>query len=254
MFTVRSSLLKQAVLNPKLCRAMIKGYEIPRSSSMGKGSAAHHAILEPDKFAELYRIKEPRKGKEFDTVDGKTLILQGTHDELIGMQEEFYSDPKLAEMILNASIIEGELFHVEQGYNLVARPDLVYKDILIDYKTTSIVKKNWLYQAMDSGYDIQFAHYQRVLKEHGIKINKWYHITQSTTFPYNVRIFKYDQTFRNRAESSWEKAFQCFDLLYKNKYEFTTDEAVVSFTKGDITELPEEAVNILDNYIDNIAL
>lgn len=254
MFTIRSSLLKQAVLNPKLCRAMIKGYDIPKTSSMGRGTAAHHAILEPNKFAEFYRIKEPRKGKEFDIVDDKTLVLQGTHDELIGMQEEFYSDKKLANMVKNASIIEGELFHVEQNYNLVARPDLVYKDILIDYKTTSGIKKNWLYTAMDSGYDIQFAHYQRVLKHHGITINKWYHITQSTTFPYNIRVFKYDQAFRNKAEISWENAFECFDLIYNNKYKFVTDEATVSFNKGDITELPEEAMNVLDNYIKNMAI
>lgn len=254
MYTVRSSLLKQAVLNPKLCRAMINGYEIPQTSSMGKGTAAHHAILEPEKFFQLYKVKEPRKGREFDTVGGKTLILPDTQDVLLGMQQEFYSDPRLVKMVKNASIIEGELFHVEQNYNLVARPDLVYQDILIDYKTTSGLKKQWLYAALDSGYDIQFAHYQKVLREKGIKINKWYHVTQSTAFPYNIRVFKYDQTFRSRAEMSWQQAFEAFDLLYNDKYEFKTDESTVSLNKGDLEEISEEAVNILDNYINNIAL
>lgn len=253
MFTLRSSLLKQAALNPKLCQAMINGYDIPKSSAMGRGTAAHTAILEPDKFATQYAIKEPRRGKEFDTINDKTVVLQKTYEELLGMQQEFYNDPKLANMILKASMIEGEMFHVEHDFNLVARPDLVFEDILIDYKTTSRIYNNWLYQAMDSGYDIQFAHYEKVLKKNGIKINKWYHITQSTTFPYNIRVFKYDKMFKVRASDSWKQAFEIFGRLYNGTYEFKTDESTVSFNQGAIHELPENAVDTLNSYIESIA-
>ncbi len=231
---LRSSLLKQALLNPDLCWHMIhSNYDLETTAAMAFGTLAHKAILQPELFKQSFALKAPRKGREFDkTADGKFLILSPTHQKLIDMQAAFNRKSNLKKLIKGR--IEGEWFANIDGHECVAHPDVVNGDILIDYKTLSNTKKNWAYVAADGGYDIQFAHYHKVLAANDIKIKKWYHIVQITSFPYTAVLYKYTNDYMQHALQSHSEAMDRYSILLNDEFGINkADEEYVHLTNRD---------------------
>lgn len=240
---LRSSLLRQAILNPELCNEMIhNAYEIDQTPAMAFGSLAHLVILEPDKFENMIELKEPKKGKEFDlNKEGKYLVNPNTKQKLLDMQRILYHKKNIKSLINGT--IEGEFLAQIDSLDCVARPDIYYKDTIIDYKTVSNIKRNWTYASIDAGYNIQFAHYHRVLETLGYTPKKWVHIVQSTTFPFNTQIYKFSNNYMQHAFKTWEDAIKIYKLILSNEYPFDlSKEEVVDIRHYDMAEEQEDDV------------
>lgn len=242
---LRSSLLKQALLNPDLCWSMIHGgYNLETTPAMAFGTLSHLAILQPDLFRNSFALKEHRKGKEFDVNDnGQFLILPNTYQKLVDMQAAF--NRKINVKSLIAGQIESEWFATIDGHECVAHPDVVNGDILIDYKTLSNVKKNWAYVAADGGYDVQFAHYHKVLSANGVNIRKWYHIVQMTTFPYTVILYKYTKDYMQHALQAHSEALERYNILLND--EFALNKAEEEYVHLNNRDKNDDDTNENDN-------
>jgi hypothetical protein len=79
----------------------------------------------------------------------------------------------------------------EEQYNTFTyriKPDAYLEDVIIDYKTTgkeAMTPNMWASIVAQYGYDIQVGFYSKVLESiTGQRINKFYHIVQSTVPPY----------------------------------------------------------------------
>lgn len=223
---LRSTVLREAILNPRLCYEMTHNdYQIKKTDSMVFGTLAHLAMLQPDVFENSYVIKEPNKGRDLDqNADNKYMLLPKTYDHLRSMQQEAMRTKTLPEL-LKCGLIEREFRATLLGYECVARPDIVLPKnrILIDYKTTSTHKKRWEYVALDGGYDVQFAHYAKVLEANDIKIDHWYHIVQSTTDPFcEIVRYSYGRNFRMHAIARWTEAMKAYDTIAKGEFNLDT--------------------------------
>lgn len=250
-FRLRSSLLRQAFLSPRTCEAMLhKGYVVTQTAPMAKGQITHTAILESAKFSNCFEIKEPRKGREFSyNSEGKIMLNQSTVDEVMAMVGEFYSYEELGKLIASAKYIEQDFTAEYKGYLLTAKPDIISAgDILIDYKTTSGLKKNWLWAAVDSGYDLQFAHYHKVLELNGMEIKKWQHIVQETKFPYEIKVYTYDTDFIARSREKWEEVLDIFTTIYNGTYVFELPKELIGFKKESFDD-ESYGINLCDEML-----
>lgn len=243
---LRSSLLRQAILNPELCYEMVhNGYEIEQTPSMAFGTLAHLAILQPRLFEKSFVIKEPRKGKEFDKVDSLTfgkafLLLQSTVDKLRAMQNAMFNKTNITELI--GGTIEGQWITDVEDLHCIARPDIYNNDIIIDYKTVSHLKDNWLWASSNAGYNIQFAHYHQVLEALQFSPKKWIHIVQETCVPYRVRIYKFTHNYMCQSFAIWEEAITVFKTILDKTYDIHTCKEEVIDVKSYLDDIENTAI------------
>lgn len=218
VFMLRSSVLKQALLQPDLCYEMVvNNRHVTPTPAMSFGTLSHLAVLQPEFLASSIALKPPNKGREYDKDEhGRFLLLQATCKKLIDMQCAIHRKENFRSLLEGE--IEGEWCADLEGVKCVAHPDVVNKTILLDYKTTSQLTKNWPYKASDAGYDIQFAHYHQVLRANGIHIKKWYHLVQSTAFPYSAVLYKYSKHYIQHALSRWTDAIEVYKQIVSGEY------------------------------------
>lgn len=238
-YKIRSTLLRQAWLNPVLCDKMIHdNYQVAESPAMTKGTLLHLAVLEPEKFDNSYVIKEKGKGREFSFFHGKYQLLQSTVDELNAIAAEFYRYEELAGCVLNAKHIELDAeCEYEDEFILTAKPDLITSDsVLVDYKTVNEPRfnANWFWQATNNGYDLQLAHYTNVLSRNNIEIKGWRQIIQSTSYPYNVRVVNFNEMFIEKSMQKWEETMAIFKEIYNTTYDFKLAVETVGYAAEEV--------------------
>ena len=258
IYKVRSSLLRQAWLNPVLCDKMIHdNYQVVESAAMTKGSLLHLAVLEPEKFDKSYVIKEKGKGREFSFYHGKYQLLQSTVDELHAVAAEFYRYEELASSVLNAKHVELDIeCEYDKDFILTAKPDLITEDnVLVDYKTVNEGRfhANWFYQATAHGYDLQFAHYHTVLEKSDIEVHGWRQIIQSTAYPYNIRIVNFGADFCEKSLQKWNETMTVFREIYHGKFEFKIPVETIDLPAAPIissgADCDPELLDALAEYI-----
>ncbi|KKM52638.1 hypothetical protein LCGC14_1554760 [marine sediment metagenome] len=172
------------------------------------GTAAHLALLEPEKFHNEYLVLDDESVKkktlkawnEFKKVakeEGKIPLLWEEYRQFCMMAEKIKQSPK-AHALLLGSLKECSFFikDEETGLILKSRPDIIttlssYGTVMADYKTTGksldYFSQNRL--AFDLDRDIQTSHHKNVTEKatKGI-IDHVFHIIQSTKYPFLVRV------------------------------------------------------------------
>ena len=222
-----SSSIKMALDALKLHRAyetgQIQSEDTPTTIF---GSAVHCAVLEPEKFDDLYAIvpgdkKKPTsaqlnaKKPSADTIllinwwnefnscnEGKSQIKQEERDNAMRVRDAVWEHPEAKEYFFDyktelSGYYLDQDFENGQGTNMLCRyrPDLRTDDYILDLKTTVCAKKDEFMRSIGKfGYHISAAHYlegDRILK--GTTHKHFVFVAVEKKPPYLVGVYKLSQ-------------------------------------------------------------
>ena len=165
------------------------------------GTAAHMAILEPERFEQEYIVapkidRRTKAGKEewARLMDSGKSILSAEDAETIRAMKNAVMENELA-----ASLIEGEhevpVLWTDSvtGEVCKCKPDVIGKDLIVDYKTTNSCEDGHFERsARDYGYQLQAAMYREGLLQTRYKEYGFAFIAQEKKAPYAVRVYMCD--------------------------------------------------------------
>lgn len=173
---IRASDLKLILKSPReYYNAMFRGKK-KASAAMHIGSAAHVAILEPDRFVdEVVIFGATRRGKEWDAFrevnQGKIILNETEASTVEAMVKAVHSNPSALRLLEEGKAeitFEFEL----HGLPFKSRLDWLTTThgdtpMIVDLKTTRhLPKKEFMRDVFDLGYHIQFALYHAAVKQH----------------------------------------------------------------------------------------
>ena len=165
------------------------------------GTAAHMAILEPERFEQEYIVapkidRRTKAGKEewARLMDSGKSVLSAEDAETIRAMKNAVMENELA-----ASLIEGEhevpvlWTDLKTGEVCKCKPDVIGKDLIVDYKTTNSCEDGHFERsARDYGYQLQAAMYREGLLQTRYKEYGFAFIAQEKKAPYAVRVYMCD--------------------------------------------------------------
>lgn len=191
---------------------VIDGNLIKLTPAMLFGSAAHTAILEPDKFDNEYIVepkidKRTKVGKDkfaqFQADNaGKVILKLDDYNNIMGMRSSILSHPKASAIIRSGDATEISVFH-NLGETLVKiRPDLIAGGVIVDLKTTNNAREdNFAKSCYNYRYHVQAAFYQHVYTaETGVVIDDFIFIVVEKTPPYQVAIYAASERMKELGE------------------------------------------------------
>lgn len=222
---ISSTALKKDLEAPKLHKAYVDGMlSDEETPATVMGSAVHCAVLEPNKFQDIYAvvpsgIKKPTvaqinaKKPSIKTIElinwwdefnrenaGKNQIKEEERDLSFRIRDAVWTHPEAKEYFFNYQTelsgwyLDQDFEHGE-GTNMLCRyrPDLRSDDFIVDLKTTvSAEKEKFGRQALKMGYHISAAHYlagDTALK--GTTHNQFIIIAVEKTPPYMVSVYAF---------------------------------------------------------------
>ena len=170
---LRASDLKLLLKSPKsYYNAKHLGIKKDASKSMQLGTAAHLAILEPEKFADEVVVFDGavRRGKEWDKFkaehEGK-LILNANEFDTVAEMAKAVNRNVDAVSLLSKGDAEVTLEFDFMGRKFKSRLDWLDGHIIVDLKTTrNIGAYDFKRDIFNLGYHIQFAIYHHAIKKH----------------------------------------------------------------------------------------
>jgi exodeoxyribonuclease VIII len=186
---VRSSDLKLMLTSPLAYQYhLVNGRE--ETPAMRLGTATHCAILEPERFAETYRVRS--KGNR---------VLPGTlsadeYERLMAMQRAMMNH-ELARQYLNSIVAVEEPFQwvdEETGIELKCKPDCRFVDNgLGDVKTTkSADPRMFASDAAKYGYAFSAAMYWDGMTANGLEPSEFVLFAVESVPPHDVVIYRLD--------------------------------------------------------------
>jgi len=165
------------------------------SPALEFGTAAHCAVLEPDRFVGQYtvfngdrRTKEGKAAWQAILDSGKTPLPQEQWDNITGAAAAVHAHPA-ASGLLNGIKAEVSYFDNWNGVEVKARIDGMGSDYIIDLKTTQDASANAFAKSVAQfRYHVQAAWYQRITG-----INRFVFIAVEKEAPYGVACYELDQ-------------------------------------------------------------
>lgn len=200
--TLRSSFLRDALIDPARIKVYLHGGNVASTASMSFGTAAHCFILEPEKFQRDYivvsdgRSKECKEAKSQD----KEIINQKDFGRLQGMKEKLLQFHEARGFLATQILLQGtkELLieHETEFYIHTGEIDAldIEQGIVVDYKTTSapsVYQAFWDQQVARYYLHLQMAYYGFLYRlKFGKKAHRFFHVVQSVEEPYVVSCFE----------------------------------------------------------------
>ena len=176
-----ASKLKHLMISPRNYRWNEDHPNLTVSGSMALGTAAHTAILEPERFVDLYKVYEgTRRGKAWEAFQEENcyseILTASEYADVCGMRDAIRSHPAAARYLQNG-VAEVTIQWVDpsSGRAFKGRVDWVTvvdgRLTLVDLKTTrDSSPRKFGADAYRLGYHIQF----------GLYVDGWYHLTKET--------------------------------------------------------------------------
>lgn len=218
---VSSTILKTLMKSPAHLERMLKeGF--PSTKATILGDAIHAAILQPERFSEMYNLTvETYQRKTGDKMAGdpKTddngnpltylehkgnaaMSIKGEeYKKFSAMMDAYRSSEDAVKLVESAEHIECSFFFK----NLKVRPDFITKDgWIVDIKTVGGDKDkpsspdNLCYNFLENGYDVQMYMYYNVVKQEMPDIKGFKFLCLDAKIPSGIQIYTFTP-----GESKW---------------------------------------------------
>ena len=145
--------------------------QIETTTSMDLGTAAHIAVLEPEKFlGQVIKGPEDRRGNKWKDIQqeaeayGKLALTSGDYEKVLYMRDSAHRLPIVRQLTDGKQMVEVSAFWQDEatGIDCRVRPDLYHPGLAImaDLKTTSDAGRNAFEKSVANfGYHVQEAMY-----------------------------------------------------------------------------------------------
>lgn len=198
------SSIKQAMRSPAHLKAWLAAPP-EKTPAMRIGSLTHLGILQPDLFASSTAVapivdRRTKEGKsiweQFQGQNvGKEIITNDEREQLNAMRDAVRIHPAASSLLADGSA-EVSVFNdcTETSLSLKARMDWVRGDAIVDLKTTEDASPAGFAKSVSSyRYDLQAAHYRRMLKLQGRGDLPFYLIAVEKEAPFAVAVYRLDE-------------------------------------------------------------
>jgi len=198
------SAIKQAMRSPAHLKAWLTTPP-EQTPAMRIGTLTHLAVLQPDLFGSTTAVapivdRRTKEGKsiweQFQAQNtGKEIITNDEREQLTAMRDSVRIHPA-ASALLGEGTAEVSVFNqcVETGLPLKARMDWVRENAIVDLKTTEDASPAGFAKSVSNyRYDLQAAHYRRMLKLQGRGDLPFYLIAVEKEAPFAVAVYRLDE-------------------------------------------------------------
>ena len=198
------SAIKQAMRSPAHLKAWLTAPP-EQTPAMRLGTLTHLAVLQPDLFASTTAVapivdRRTKEGKsiweQFQAQNtGKEIITNDEREQLTAMRDSVRIHPA-ASALLGEGTAEVSVFNqcVETGLPLKARMDWARENAIVDLKTTEDASPAGFAKSVSNyRYDLQAAHYRRMLKLQGRGDLPFYLIAVEKEAPFAVAVYRLDE-------------------------------------------------------------
>jgi len=198
------SAIKQAMRSPAHLKAWLTAPP-EQTPAMRLGTLTHLAVLQPDLFASTTAVapivdRRTKEGKsiweQFQAQNtGKEIITNDEREQLTAMRDSVRIHPA-ASALLGEGTAEVSVFNqcAETGLPLKARMDWVRENAIVDLKTTEDASPAGFAKSVSNyRYDLQAAHYRRMLKLQGRGDLPFYLIAVEKEAPFAVAVYRLDE-------------------------------------------------------------
>jgi len=198
------SAIKQAMRSPAHLKAWLTAPP-EQTPAMRIGTLTHLAVLQPDLFGSTTAVapivdRRTKEGKsiweQFQAQNtGKEIITNDEREQLTAMRDSVRIHPA-ASALLGEGTAEVSVFNqcVETGLPLKARMDWVRENAIVDLKTTEDASPAGFAKSVSNyRYDLQAAHYRRMLKLQGRGDLPFYLIAVEKEAPFAVAVYRLDE-------------------------------------------------------------
>jgi len=198
------SAIKQAMRSPAHLKAWLTAPP-EQTPAMRIGTLTHLAVLQPDLFGSTTAVapivdRRTKEGKsiweQFQAQNtGKEIITNDEREQLTAMRDSVRIHPA-ASALLGEGTAEVSVFNqcAETGLPLKARMDWVRENAIVDLKTTEDASPAGFAKSVSNyRYDLQAAHYRRMLKLQGRGDLPFYLIAVEKEAPFAVAVYRLDE-------------------------------------------------------------
>ena len=198
------SAIKQAMRSPAHLKAWLTAPP-EQTPAMRLGTLTHLAVLQPDLFGSTTAVapivdRRTKEGKsiweQFQVQNtGKEIITNDEREQLTAMRDSVRIHPA-ASVLLGEGTAEVSVFNqcIETGLPLKARMDWVRENAIVDLKTTEDASPAGFAKSVSNyRYDLQAAHYRRMLKLQGRGDLPFYLIAVEKEAPFAVAVYRLDE-------------------------------------------------------------
>lgn len=198
------SAIKQAMRSPAHLKAWLTAPP-EQTPAMRIGTLTHLAVLQPDLFGSTTAVapivdRRTKEGKsiweQFQAQNtGKEIITNDEREQLTAMRDSVRIHPA-ASALLGEGTAEVSVFNqcVETGLPLKARMDWVRENAIVDLKTTEDASPAGFAKSVSNyRYDLQAAHYRRMLKLQGRGELPYILIAVEKEAPFAVAVYRIDE-------------------------------------------------------------
>ena len=224
-------------------------YAEPRQKTraLTLGSATHTAILEPEKFKDMYMVLNgvtTRTAAAYKQAikhrDEELTLTQTEGDQITMMQQQVHSHPLAGKIIEQAAEFELSVFTKDPGtgVNVRIRPDIVgggeFGGYLFDLKTTRDARDEPFSRSIyDYRYHVQAAFYMDMY-EHatGEKLNGFKIVCVESAMPHSVVVYELDDISLSIGRKQYKKDLslyaECLEKDVWSHYEGTDNDVLIS--------------------------
>ncbi|MEY4403301.1 MAG: hypothetical protein RIR91_1336 [Verrucomicrobiota bacterium] len=198
------SAIKQAMRSPAHLKAWLTAPP-EQTPAMRLGTLTHLAVLQPDLFGSTTAVAPivDRRTKEGKSIweqfqgqnAGKEIITNDEREQLSAMRDSVRIHPA-ASALLGEGTAEVSVFNqcIETGLPLKARMDWVRENAIVDLKTTEDASPAGFAKSVANyRYDLQAAHYRRMLKLQGRGDLPFMLIAVEKEAPFAVAVYRLDE-------------------------------------------------------------
>lgn len=174
------------------------------------GSAVHTAVLEPERFDELYvtepdpckvapGYEKPRATKAYKDAraaleaTGRQVLKFETADRIGEMADAIRSNEHVAKLLQRAPERELTMIWDRDGRRCRGRADMLGDGVLVDLKTTRTLRFFSPFEITKLGYYRKLAWYRDGLRRLGREIKHHFLIAAESSPPYDVGVFAMDE-------------------------------------------------------------
>jgi len=259
---VTNSMLSWLKQSPAYFKSQIDKKSVP-TDAMTFGSAFHCAVLESDKFDDLYYVmpkldKRTKAGKEefaehMSKAGDKVVITTDQYSKILAMKDAVYNNKTMSELFTsNEGVAESvniweEKVQDKNGKNHVIKCKSLIDlrrdndDLVVDLKTTTSVSA-FTSSIRKFGYDRQAAFYLRGLQANGLisPDARFVFAVVEKEAPYEIAMFELDRSVMDEANLHIDSLLQTYqqciaENYYPKKYEqFNGELNLVTLTSEDI--------------------
>ena len=234
-----------------------KGVKFKQTKAMEIGTAIHCAMLEPEKFAQTYKVMPELTDKRLKSYkDAKVeffdygLLIGQDAKNINGMIEAINGNDAARELLQSDGWCEVSGFHTDQdtGIKLRHRFDKLTADGCgVDIKKTQSVHPDELSKAIHKyGYDMQDALYSDGYEAiTGRKLNQFYFIFVEESYPHEVAVVYLDDISKQVGREQYKNLLVDYDYYRQNPHKVSNN------TEVNMISLPEWALREYENTLED---